>query len=358
MTGTFNRFGTPACVVLSLLAGAAAAQTPVLLEDLNMAGNFNSWGVMGDTHNVAHRPMAGSKAKMTRVLLSGTLMAANTSTYGSEARIRVVAPSGAYWLLQPFPGSNSSFTTLTLTNFEVITPLSEPEGRWEFTFYESYQDSATGADAMWTGMSARVEGHAIAPDAEYLPPVKVGLSSTSELMVGGDPVWFKLNVPAPVHNAVGTWVDIDTIGSQFYSPLSSNDTTIGLFRSDGQWLVGNDDAVLSVFSALSFGQTAPVRLYSPLVTGGDGRNGPLPPGDYFLVVGAYPSLPGNTAWPFHYLPNEPGQSGTVVVNVRSNVAGPCSVADVAAIGGEPPADGLLTGDDFIAFVNAFAAGCP
>ncbi|MFN8815590.1 MAG: GC-type dockerin domain-anchored protein [bacterium] len=35
-----------------------------------------------------------------------------------------------------------------------------------------------------------------------------------------------------------------------------------------------------------------------------------------------------------------------------------SLADVVGIGGQPPADGLITGDDFNAFIAAFAAGCP
>ena len=34
------------------------------------------------------------------------------------------------------------------------------------------------------------------------------------------------------------------------------------------------------------------------------------------------------------------------------------LADVVSIGGAAPPDGLLTGDDFIAFIAAFAAGCP
>jgi uncharacterized repeat protein (TIGR01451 family) len=34
---------------------------------------------------------------------------------------------------------------------------------------------------------------------------------------------------------------------------------------------------------------------------------------------------------------------------------PCSIADIVGIGGLPPGDGLLTGDDFNAFISAFAA---
>ncbi|MFN8815725.1 MAG: GC-type dockerin domain-anchored protein [bacterium] len=35
-----------------------------------------------------------------------------------------------------------------------------------------------------------------------------------------------------------------------------------------------------------------------------------------------------------------------------------SLADIVGIGGQPPADGLITGDDFNAFIAAFASGCP
>ncbi len=34
------------------------------------------------------------------------------------------------------------------------------------------------------------------------------------------------------------------------------------------------------------------------------------------------------------------------------------LADIVSIGGEPPPDGLVTGDDFVAFIAGFAAGCP
>ena len=34
------------------------------------------------------------------------------------------------------------------------------------------------------------------------------------------------------------------------------------------------------------------------------------------------------------------------------------LADIVSIGGTPPSDGLITGDDFNAFIGSFAAGCP
>ncbi|MCA3004612.1 MAG: hypothetical protein LW650_02450 [Planctomycetaceae bacterium] len=50
----------------------------------------------------------------------------------------------------------------------------------------------------------------------------------------------------------------------------------------------------------------------------------------------------------------PAIGGVTEVRVSTQCA--CSVADVVAVGGLPPADGILTGDDFVAFINAFASG--
>ena len=46
-----------------------------------------------------------------------------------------------------------------------------------------------------------------------------------------------------------------------------------------------------------------------------------------------------------------------VVFINSFATGD-AVADIVSIGGNPPGDGLITGDDFNAFIAAFAAGCP
>jgi hypothetical protein len=69
------------------------------------------------------------------------------------------------------------------------------------------------------------------------------------------------------------------------------------------------------------------------------------------------------------LANVPVQAGTpLLFRVTTSFGGgagqfsleftpgaPC-VADIVSIGGLPPADGSLTGDDFISFINAFGAG--
>ena len=49
-------------------------------------------------------------------------------------------------------------------------------------------------------------------------------------------------------------------------------------------------------------------------------------------------------------------SGTATLVVIPSGPTACSPADVVGVGGQPPADGLLTGDDFTAFINAFSSG--
>ncbi|MCE2652758.1 MAG: hypothetical protein LW650_04460 [Planctomycetaceae bacterium] len=49
--------------------------------------------------------------------------------------------------------------------------------------------------------------------------------------------------------------------------------------------------------------------------------------------------------------------GVLLYRFTIGVPGGCSPADVCGIGGPPtPADGAITGDDFVAFINAFGAG--
>ena len=35
-----------------------------------------------------------------------------------------------------------------------------------------------------------------------------------------------------------------------------------------------------------------------------------------------------------------------------------TLADIVGVGGLPPGGDGITGDDFVAFINAFAGGCP
>ncbi|MCA3006209.1 MAG: hypothetical protein IOD15_12735 [Phycisphaerales bacterium] len=53
-----------------------------------------------------------------------------------------------------------------------------------------------------------------------------------------------------------------------------------------------------------------------------------------------------------------GSNRTELVRLINLGSGTTCLADIVSIGGLPPADGLLTGDDFNAFINSFAAGCP
>lgn len=75
----------------------------------------------------------------------------------------------------------------------------------------------------------------------------------------------------------------------------------------------------------------------------------VPPGTYAIDVVANPD--GHTC---AFAPLGPAQIGTIVVPPLPCPA-PC-LADVAAVGGNPGRDGLLTADDVVVYLSAFFAG--
>jgi hypothetical protein len=88
----------------------------------------------------------------------------------------------------------------------------------------------------------------------------------------------------------------------------------------------------------------------------DGRNGTLDAGEYYLAIGAYNTIFGTCDWG---VSSTGTATGEYTININTSLpgggSGGCNVADIVGIGGLPPADGLLTGDDFNAFIGAFAA---
>ncbi len=94
----------------------------------------------------------------------------------------------------------------------------------------------------------------------------------------GSVVWFRFSVPA-VSNANDYYLDILIEGA-------AGDSEIGLYDSAGNLVASDDDDGVSLRSALSFGSRFPVRPIENAV-GGDGRDGDLAPGTYYLALASY-----------------------------------------------------------------------
>ena len=178
-----------------------------------------------------------------------------------------------------------------------------------------------------------------------------GIINTAGTIAANGIAWYRVTLPEATDSV---FVDMNTVGSLF---AGSADAELGIYAADGTLVASNDDFGGSLNSSLSFGGTTGTgRTYTPFTTDCAGQNGLLTAGTYYLAVGR---------WNVNFLPNfsvnsTGGAAGTITLNLYTNAGaggGGCNVADITGIGG-PPAipDGLLTGDDFNAFVGAFASG--
>jgi hypothetical protein len=106
----------------------------------------------------------------------------------------------------------------------------------------------------------------------------------------GTIVWYTITVPAVQHPL---YLDIDSEGSLL---APSNDTEIGVYRSDGTIVTSDDDDGNGLMSQISFGATFPTR---PPVGSGlayNGRDGSLVAGTYYLSVSGFNTTFGTTNW--------------------------------------------------------------
>lgn len=109
------------------------------------------------------------------------------------------------------------------------------------------------------------------------------------LQAANDIQWFRIELPAVASN--DGYVDIWNSPSAFADSIS--DSEIGVYDDFGNLLASDDDDGPSLYSALSFGLTAPPRPATPPFPGTttgvafNGRDGALGGGVYWVAVGRY-----------------------------------------------------------------------
>jgi hypothetical protein len=177
-------------------------------------------------------------------------------------------------------------------------------------------------------------------------------------MPAGEPLWFSFTLPTDVTNAANTYLDIDLEGTD-----PTFDSMLGLYPAFGasagdRTEFDDEDGGLSR-SALSFGDTT-LRPVAPAwvdYLARDGRDGALSAGAYYLAVSTWVSGTGSTALGLdHFRATNPGTSSqSVTANFRFNFPLACGLSDIAGAGQTVGADGALTADDIILFVNWFFA---
>ncbi len=176
--------------------------------------------------------------------------------------------------------------------------------------------------------------------------------------------WIKFSIPTDANDTTNKYVDIDTANS--LDPV--NDTNIALYDSAGNLMSLNDDIApgwgvdnpTGGNAAMSFGTGNFSRDYSSVNTNlpaGDGRDGYLPAGTYYLQVSMCCAGYGdNRFWVVNdYVTNL--DVGDVNWAIRSNYTG-CGPADVGQQGGIEGSDEHLDNNDFVVFIGLFFTQSP
>ncbi len=137
-----------------------------------VAGPFtgSSGGAVGSPDNtIVNFNYAGPDFVLDDFIFEGDLTEVLTATYASEARIRVVAPTGTEWLVPQLTGTGGFTGTIHIGPTTYANPFGaiSPIGNWTFEFYESYDDGA-GADSTWNNLTVTA--------TEYVPPPPVFLT--------------------------------------------------------------------------------------------------------------------------------------------------------------------------------------
>ena len=241
-------------------------------------------------------------------------------------------------------GTNGDVTAGdNIFSFAATVPSSTPSGARSIPFTITDAQSRTG-----TG-SGSINITPIVPLGTLTTAVSPIVVNTT--LAADEVKWYSFTTSSDASPSV--YFDFHTGGSLL---APRNDTEIGLFNATTGALVASNDDAGSLRSLLSFGQTSPTRDYADGLTPAAGQtSATLPAGNYLLALAAFDTVFANGRSAISSSTN----TGPARLSLVTNAPAPtlaCNVADIVAIGGQPPADGILTGDDFNAFIGAFANG--
>ena len=113
-------------------------------------------------------------------------------------------------------------------------------------------------------------------------------------------MWYRFSIAGDATDALGTWLDIDTTPTTG-TVAPGVDTEIGLYDNQGNRISNDDDSGVNFYSQLSYGDTSPLRgpVTIPGFTSGfsgDGFNGDLMAGTYWVAVSRFDTVFNATNW--------------------------------------------------------------
>jgi hypothetical protein len=211
----------------------------------------------GDPTNIVRTASLTGGYAVGRVRVSGTLTEVRTSTFASDADIRVVAPNGRVFTLNPF--STTAFTgSISVNNYEfVVSPtIADAAGTWSLEFFETFNDGS-GTDAVWDTITIE-----FAPPPP--PPPNDQCVNAFDLAVGDSLLGTTTNATNSVVGACGQQSSTSPdVWYAFTAPYAGEfkidtcnavgyDTLLGLSGAcGGAELVCNDDSICAASGARS-----------------------------------------------------------------------------------------------------------
>ncbi len=175
-----------------------------------------------------------------------------------------------------------------------------------------------------------------------LNPAAEQTRTDSATYAAGDIKWFKMNLASDVTTSCA-FLDIWT---EFVTGSLFDDTEIGLYDSVGA-LVDNDDddggGPIGFLSELSWGATTPTRATGGAgYVGGNGRDGTLAAGTYWLAMAGFNTIFGATNWTIQTDSADTGDvtlkthvggggaGGSIAVTSGTQASGPCALVCITA----------------------------
>jgi hypothetical protein len=364
------RYAPPAGVLLT--AGLALATPRENVQFLAVPSN----GILNSPANAVRLNTFVGGYTLGRIDFSGTLTAVSPTTWRSDSRILITAPTGQTLVYQPFT-TGTTFTTLSFSGSAYMPAGTSPAGEWTFRYFEYFDDGGTAqVDATWNITITLTDEQAAPPAAVQLGTLAYpGPSIAPASLAAGQVLWYRFTTPVGL--GPPRYLDVDTFGSVL-DGLPPNDTMLALYDGTGQLVAMDDNSGDGYAAALSFGAGTRPGAGDGLPF--NGRNGSLPAGTYYLAITGFPASLASSRWE---VASTSTYGGTIALTLATNVGGPCyancdnsttqpilnvldfncflnrfSSGDTYANCDGSTVPPVLNVLDFNCFLNAFAAGCP
>lgn len=219
------------------------------------------------------------------------------------------------------------------------TPIDTPAGHWNYMVLRQWFTQGCFApyylSESFPGLPEPIIACCPEPAMTYVQGFAVELYFPSALPCNQNNATYRAWLQFYQQQIRECWANYcECMAASDHSPLGVKQCAIDL-----------RDCLLSVSQAMENGYGILHDQMAPFCDCAMAQGGPCSPADV-CGVGGYPALPDGLI------------TGDDYVAFLSAFASGDLLADLCGTGGAPPPDGVVDGNDYVFFVNAFAEGCP